>query len=773
MADSVRSIPSPSAARLAPANRGSGIVMALIFAAVLSGILASMLKWVMTEATLNQRAIRRLEAHNAAEAIAEYGMMQVRYKMDNTSTFLANSFTPSGAEALVLPTSTLFSGTNVDTAASTLTGGPIANVISAGSTTLYYVDANDPNNINDPLKGKWIFRRDIPVYAKAKVNVLNGPPIYAYVREKISVRGAPLFAHAAFYNMDMELSPGGTMNVFGPVHVNGNIYMSSTGVSLNFYNTVTCTGHIYHAWKDFLNTTHGQINSSGEGQQLNMTSPVTFKNRLGAQVSMAASGTWKDSTMGTSTTVNTNNEAGAYASQAAYSAALLAGATANLTAYRTFASTTWNGNVQTAANGVHNYTPVAIGRYGEDATPDDGTDQSTNTGRLMIEPPVASSAGATLYSAEVESQKFSNQAGIYIKIVPASGYTTTSVTSGGNTTITTNDPTIPAIVTLRTGGPAGTLATSVPTNLVRYRPYKLTTVTNTSSGNVTYTVNGGGMYDQRRNLGQDLVELDITALKDAVTQMQLASGSRDATRAINSLETSHWTGIVYIEITSNPSTRLDGTSVIAAGGNGVAVRLINGNIPVPTYGSVNEGLTVATNAPLYIKGHYNDDGTSPSASVSKVGEKPATIAADAITLLSNGFSDANSRRTLRQTAPAGSTTVVAAALLTGITPTNKDGSARESGGAHNLLRFLENWTTNSNSVFIRGSLVALFESRIADEPWRIDYYSAPTRNYGFSDLLQNGRYPPGTPRVISYRRTDYSEMTKAEYDAAIAAIGAL
>lgn len=771
MADPVRPPNSTSAVRPVAANRGSGIVMALIFAAVLSGILASMLKWVMTEATLNQRSIRRLEAHNAAEAIAEYGMMQVRYKMENTSTFLANSFTPSGAEALVLPTSTLFSGTSVDTTASTLIGGPIANVISSGSTTLYYVDANDPNNINDPLKGKWIFRRDIPVYAKAKVNVLNGPPIYAYVREKISVRGAPLFAHATFYNMDMELSPGGTMNVYGPVHVNGNIYMSSTGVSLNFYNTVTCTGNIYHAWKNFLNSTHGQTNSSGVGQQLNMTSPVTFKNRLGTQVSMAASGTWKDSTMGTSTTVNTNNEAGTYATQEAYTAALAAGATANLTAFRTFASTTWNGNVQTAANGVQNYTPVAIGRYSEDTSPADGVDQSTNTGRLMIEPPIASSAGASLYSAEVESQKLSNQAGIYIQVVPASGYTNTTTTSGGNTTVTTNNPAIPAIITVRAGGPAGTIAATLPTNLVQYKPYKQTAVTN--SGNTTYTVNSG-MYDQRRGLGQDLVELDITVLKEAVAQMQLAPASRNVTKAISSLETSHWTGILYIEVTSNPYTRLDGSTVVAAGGNAVAVRLINGNTPVPTYGTEKEGLTIATNAPLYIKGHFNDDGTGTlSASVSRTDEKPATIAADAVTLLSTSFSDANSRGTLRQTVGSGRNTVVAAAILTGISPTNKNGSARESGGAHNLLRFLENWTTNSNAVYIRGSLVALFESRIADEPWRIDYYSAPTRNYGFSDLLQNGRYPPGTPRVISYRRTDYSEMTKAEYDAAIAAIEAL
>jgi hypothetical protein len=91
-----------------------------------------------------------------------------------------------------------------------------------------------------------------------------------------------------------------------------------------------------------------------------------------------------------------------------------------------------------------------------------------------------------------------------------------------------------------------------------------------------------------------------------------------------------------------------------------------------------------------------------------------------------------------------------------------------SGGAHNLARFLENW--GGRAVYIRGSLVALFESRMADEPWRIDYYGAPARNWGFCDLLQNGTFPPGTPRVISFRRVDYTDLTKADYDAALAGL---
>ncbi len=742
-------------------RRGSGIVISIVFGTVLATVLASMLRWVMTEATLNQRSLLRLQARNAAEAVAEYGMCQIRYKMENISTFSANAFTASGANALSLPPTTIFAGTNVNTSLTALTGGTIRNVVTPGSASLYYVDANDPNNTTDPLKGKWIFRRDIPIYAKTSVTVSGGPPIAAYVQEKISVRGAPLFAHAIFYNMDLELHPGSTMNIYGPVHANGDIYVSSQGTAVNFYNTVTCTGNIYHAWKSFQPTAQGQTNGT-TGETLGMTANVTFKNRLGSQVSMDASGTWKDSTMGVSTTVKNNNAS--YTTQADYTAALVAGVAANINAFKSHASSTWNGNLQTSANGVQNYTPVAIGRYVEDPSPSDGTDQSVNTGRLLIEPPTASSSSE--YSAEVEGQKYSTQAGVYIQVVPASGYSTTTSTSGGNTTVTTTDPTVPAVITVRAGGPTGILAATVPANLVRYYPYKQAAVTNNSTGNTTYTVSRG-IYDQRRGSGQDLVEVDMTILKTAVAQMQLPLLSRDITKAISSLETTHWTGIVYVEVTSNPTTRLDGTTVAAAGGDRVAVRLINGNTQMPSYGAA-EGLTFATNAPVYIKGHFNDDGTSPNASVSKSGETPVAIAADALTILSAGYNDATSRSAIRPNASAD--TVVAAAILTGITPTNKNASARMSGGAHNLVRFLENWSSTGRSLYIRGSLVALFESRVAEEPWKIDYYSAPVRNWGFCDLFMNGRYPPGTPRVISYRRTDYSDMTKAEYDAALAAL---
>jgi hypothetical protein len=676
--------------------------------------------------------------------------------MENTSTFLDNDFTPDGRYPLTLPASDFFYG--VDTTESRITGGRMMNVVTPGATLTYYVSNTDVNNTNDPLRGKWVFRRDVPIYSKVVIRQPGGRTLTSYAKEKISIRGAPLFAHAIFYNMDMELAAGAAMNIHGPVHVNGDMYVSSQGSTANFYSTVTLTGNIYHAWKSYRLSAQGQTNSSmTSGEALNMTADVTFKNRLGAQISLDATGTWKDSTMGFSTTVKTRNASGTYTSQAQYDAALEGAALTNAQVFRVTNAATYNGNLQTSVNGVQNYTPVAIGRYVEDFTPTDGTDQSVNSGRLLIEPPVPSASAQ--YNNDVEEQKYSNKAGIYITVTPASG-TTSSVVSGATVTA----PVTEGSISISVGGPPGTGTVSTfPSTLVSYKSYRQST----TSGNTTVT---GGMYDQRQGAGMDLVELDLTKLKAAVTEMQVSDPTlRNPADAIMSLETSHWTGIVYIEVVGGPTTNLNGSTVASTATNRAgttAVRLINGNLKVPTYGSV-PGLTVATNAPVYVKGHWNATGTAPSASVPASGELPAAIAGDAITFLSPTFSDASSRRSV---APAATGSVeVAAALLTGTVTTGKNGVARMSGGAHNLPRFVENWTTGSRITWIRGSLVCLFESRVATAPWKIDYYSAPTRNWGFSTLFLNGTYPPGTPKVISYRRADYTDLTAAEYAAEIAA----
>jgi hypothetical protein len=598
-----------------------------------------------------------------------------------------------------------------------------------------------------------------------------GGAITAYVSERISVRGAPLFAHAIFYNMDLEIFPGPNMTISGPVHTNGNLYLyPDNGSTLTFTDQVTATGRIYHAAKP------GDTSSDGNSAA-GRTGDIKFPNKFGQSLSLKDNSIWKDSTQGAGT------------------------AATDWTDFRNYISQRYNGNLQTVAHGVANYTPVAIGKYSEDPVPG-GADDSVNSGRTIIEPsnyPTDTTAADYTQKMEVEQQKYSNHAGLYITVNPSTKAITLSsrnkddptknktLTLPSGNTLVQYKPYNATIVT-QTAGAKGT--NGAPSN--QY-PITTTTTTSTISGStsnavVTYSNSNSvaattqtvtsGMYDQHRAKGTDLIELDMDALRKAVASMAGqssatvstgGSASVTATDQIGNLTTSDWTGIVYVEVSGGPTTDpITGAtnSATIANSTQTSVRIINGTGKVPSYGSATEGLTIATNAPVYIKGNYNADGTtstsSPnSATTPETGEYPAAIVGDAVTILSKDFNDSTSLSTLNPTATT-STIEISAALLTGLTPTNKTGTGTTSGGAHNLPRFLENWS--SKSTFIRGSLVALYESRVFTEPHNSSsYYSPPTRNWGFNTLFRDGRYPPGTPRVMSYRRVDFTDLTAAEY----------
>jgi hypothetical protein len=80
----------------------------------------------------------------------------------------------------------------------------------------------------------------------------------------------------------------------------------------------------------------------------------------------------------------------------------------------------------------------------------------------------------------------------------------------------------------------------------------------------------------------------------------------------------------------------------------------------------------------------------------------------------------------------------------------------------NFPRFHENWS--GQRLRYRGSMVALFNSTIATGPWSSARYDAPTREWGFSDMFQNGRQPPGTPMLRTFRRVTYADLTAAQFN---------
>jgi hypothetical protein len=657
------------------------------------------------------------------------------------------------------------------------------------SSASYYVNPTDPLNANDPLKGMYIFERNIPVYATATqtVSSLHGAPIVSYVQQTVSVRGAPLFAHAIFYNMDLELNPGPTMTISGPVHTNGNLFIMSAGSSLNFQGTVSATGNVYHAFKYLSTTTIGEGSLGANGGINTNTSPVNILNTAGTSVDVygevngQSSNTWDDSTLGASTAINGT----LFSSEANYTASLAAAATANEANFRTDAMMAWNGNLMTSAMGVENYTPSAIGTYAEQTTTT--SDNSVNSAHAIIEPPTATTSAQ--YDADVEQQKFSNKAGVYIQVTPSTASPTITTTTVGSVVTTTTA--YPAgSIAVYTGGPPTSSTSHLVTNpsvsnLVTYAAYK---ETKTVSGGSTSFVVNSGLYDQHNgsvttssaagaNTGEmDMVNVDMNGLRNVVSQ--ITASTPITSEALDGLTANNWTGVVYVEVVGDPTTNVVATGSVVAGSTNAAtnsrapnvgVQMINGNGAAATFGSINPGLTVATDAPLYVLGNYNATSTTVNSSTPTTpvsGETPDCLAGDAVTLLSSGFSAGASKSTVSPTASV-TNDVVASAILTGETPTNKNGNAIYSGGAHNLPRFLENWS--GKTVYIRGSLVCLYESRVADVPFNLAYYSPPGRAWGFNSLFGSGDYPPGTPTVISYRRTDYFNITHSQYTAAQAA----
>lgn len=837
-------------ARLARANpeRGSALITVAILSSVIVLLVGSLINYSLSERKLNTRHAARIEARNAAEALVEYGASQIRQKYETRATLTLN---PNGIDALAMPPTSWWAGSKVITTASDLTqatyppasstnleliGGTEVRV-TTGTSNQYFVDPADENNDDDPLKGKWVTRRDVSVIGRATVTPSSGGrPITSYVSQRLSVRGAPLFAHAIFYNMDLEIFNGPAMTISGPVHTNGNLYVYPDA-ELNFRGNVSAAGNIFKA---------GKPGDQADGlSAAGRSGTINFLNRAGSLVNLygvdAVTGTgssfWRDSTAGTGTSGTS------YANFAAN------------------ASQVWGGYLQTKEHNIQNYTPAAVGKYVEDPTPTNGVDDSVNSGRSIIEPPAIPLSTDANYATkmEVEKQKYANMAGIYITVTPGTGaitlsrrglnvdgslkpvkslvlppgtsssklvefkpYTrvanaanelrTYSYPSGNRETRTNNGrteyryrrsytPTVtPTTITTYNSAGAATVtpAAAVPTVGAPVLESTYTAWSTSSSAptppaatTVTVTANTvtSGMFDQHRDKPLDLVELNIDALHDVVEEMQEDKEHRDPNKGIfaasasEDFTTADWNGVVYIEVQGGPITRVvDESSSLKAGStiaatnalnNNTAVRVINGAGRVPSYvgdDNPDAGLTIASNAPIYVKGNYNtsvSENTNPSTSGGRnpstdyeSGEVPAAFVSDAISVLSAGFNDATSYSV--ESPAASGPIMVAAAFLTGIAPTNKNGNGRTSGGAHNIIRFLENW--GGKNTWFRGSLVSLFESRIFTEAHGIStYYSPPVRNWGFNKLFGEGEYPPGTPKVLSYRRVAFTELTEREY----------
>ena len=253
-------------------------------------------------------------------------------------------------------------------------------------------------------------------------------------------------------------------------------------------------------------------------------------------------------------------------------------------------------------------------------------------------------------------------------------------------------------------------------------PPDVTSGTNTWYSFVTNTT----FYDYREKKTVRATEVDVGKLR---TWMASAAGGLAANaRAKTALN--HELNSIYVV-----DSRLQTAASLTA------VRAANARV-LP-----NDGLTVASPQPLYVKGHYNlnENSTTPGNQNTAKTEASALIG-DAITILSDNWSDNYTSSTALSSRPAANTTVNAA-ILSGIVCSTQIGTSKYySGGVENFPRFLENWS--GITCTYNGSMVVMFPSRYATSFWKYGdpVYNAPTRRWAFDiNFLDPNRLPPMAP----------------------------
>jgi len=183
--------------------------------------------------------------------------------------------------------------------------------------------------------------------------------------------------------------------------------------------------------------------------------------------------------------------------------------------------------------------------------------------------------------------------------------------------------------------------------------------------------------------------------------------------------------------------------------------LPGGAAAVPS--GVSAGLTIASDNPVYVWGDFNtgnnppsDNSSSPDPtqpSGSSYTRQPAAIIGDAVTILSNHWTDGASTKALTDPGRAATNTTVNAAIVAGDVPSGTS-SGNYSGGAESLMRFLENWSGKNLTYY--GSLVEIYHSRQGTGIWgKANVYNPPILNFYYDTNLQTTS-PPGNLQLATY-----------------------
>lgn len=646
---------------------------------------------------------------------------------------------------------------------------------------LTYVTENPDNPISiiigpgEPFAGLSAqeYRYDV---SSAAVNIQTLPTAILGMRFKS--RLVPLFQFVAFYNNDLDFIVPPNMNLNGPVHTNGNLY-------LNAANTLTINGQISTA----VGLYRGAKDSNSCNGTVNIYNPST-----------ASPLTCSGSTRTTYTQSQVNG---------------------------------WNNRIRVGAEPLAVPPPEAL-----DPTPGqvywDRADMRlvlklnasnnpsgievrnpNNTVNLVATTNLLNSCPTTSIPLLPEpttdpTPLVYEETDTVLRVSTAIGFNPGDVVTIGpdydsNIIAAVNTTSVPQTITLRrqlkhtyqsalpisAGSIVRTSVVSTSDTFYNYREKTAPTTPNMNDGKFIRMLN-----------------VDVKRLLDCANSQNLMSSV---------LNESTDGGLVWFMTVEGPDSNTDVTQsapftppINSNTPNKYGVRFYNGAYLYSDQIGAPEilGLTIISDQAVYVRGDYNrrddlstatNEGDNPTTTGVTERKRPAAFLADTINVLSNNWNmdDSYSRTYNASNLPplpvtpfpahptlspgttnvntvtnrvANATTINAAFLAgTDITggvngPLGHDqGATKSSGGLNNYPRFHENWA--GIPFTYRGSFVSLNKPRRVNARFcgsvtieaRCNIYSPPLRNWDYdTDFNDAAKLPPLTPRFVYLRQEVFS-----------------
>ncbi|HEV2330099.1 MAG TPA: hypothetical protein VGY56_15055 [Verrucomicrobiae bacterium] len=643
------------------------LIVTLAALVVILIVLATTMRWIVSNSTITSRNNQFLSSQYAAEGATEkvLGKMEDEWLAGTLGTNGANYATFIPTNMTDWPVRYVFSDTNGVT-------NQISVTIGQKSGTWQALPA--------PYVGLKAYITPVTVTATAtpQGQRYNVP---ATVSQVFNISQVPIFQYLIFYNMNLEIDPGNTMNINGPVFSNAGLWSGST--SLTFNSTVWAVQQVVNGKNDpFVSYTGG-----GNSTYTIRGQPVSGANH----VTMPIAGT------------NDNPSAVEAILQWPPSGYGLGTAAAYTTAGETYLANYADLIISNAASGMSSTNPIGTNFF------------------VYYQDPY--------YQATAYNNNPNNIASSIIWMTN-DFYIVSNVSKHVLVSGATNHV------------PASTWTVGTNNFAVWYAGYSF--LTNVLFYDWREGWNGGSGYGGK---GKSVwaVQFDVSKFNIWQTNMGVNGGGIFNSLCNSSSHNSHPIGKIYIY-----------NSVPLTVTNLPAVRVVNGSQLPDSF-----GLSIATPMPLYVLGDFNttEGGASDAAILGDVADSwPASFLADAITVLSSGWSDSTTSKNPSPTAPD----TVNAACLEGIVPSSSSvgtvNSTQYSGGVENFLRLLENWGSG-NKLYYNGSIVVMFPSQYATNRWQDtgNYYNAPDRQWTFdTNFTTQAGLPPFTPAMKTTARSTWT-----------------